>query len=166
MLGIPVKKMIIGSVIVGTAAAGEFVLLWNRGEPLPALDRLPSLVHERVTSQIVADVQAVLMTSTRAEWLELFAEKKIPSGPINRIDQLVADEALTERGLFYCLADDDRRIPQVGPGVQVDGAYSIARSAPPRLGQHTESVLAELLGYAPARLAALRAAKTMYRSLP
>ena len=39
------------------------------------------------------------------------------------------------------------RIPQVGLGIQVDGASAGIRIAPPRLGEHTEAVLSELLGY-------------------
>ena len=36
--------------------------------------------------------------------------------------------------------------PQIGLGIQVDGAYSVARSLPPRLGEHTDAIMRELHG--------------------
>jgi crotonobetainyl-CoA:carnitine CoA-transferase CaiB-like acyl-CoA transferase len=60
--------------------------------------------------------------------------------------------------VVYRLEADGRAIPQVGLGIQVDGAAAGVRLAPPRLGEHSESVLAELLGYDRQRIGSLRAA--------
>jgi len=49
--------------------------------------------------------------------------------------------------MFYRLASADGRIvPQVGCGIVVDGEPGLARSAPPRLGEHTDDVFADWLG--------------------
>jgi crotonobetainyl-CoA:carnitine CoA-transferase CaiB-like acyl-CoA transferase len=90
---------------------------------------------------IVEKIQAVLKTQTREHWLALFANTRIPAGPINKVDSVAADKALQDRGLFYTLEDNGRLVPQVGLGIQVDGKPSTARSAPPRLGQHSAELL-------------------------
>lgn len=92
---------------------------------------------------IVKDIQRILLTKSRAEWLEIFAQARVPAGPINRVDEVAHDSALHDRGLFYSLmAADGRLVPQIGLGIQFDGQPVIARLAPPRLGEHTDELLA------------------------
>lgn len=108
-------------------------------------------------AEIVAEIQALLRTRTRAEWLRLFAEARVPAGPINRVDEVVEDPVLLERGLFYAVPGRAGPVPQVGLGIHVDGAAAGASLPPPRLGEHTDAVLGGWLGYDPERIAALRA---------
>lgn len=105
---------------------------------------------------IVARIQAVLCTRPRAHWLALFEEHRIPAGPINRMDEVCADADLIERGLFYAVDGQGARVPQVGLGVRIDGSSDTHRSPPPRLGEHTETVLREILGLPSAECEALR----------
>lgn len=88
-------------------------------------------------ADIVAHIQGIMHTRPRADWLALFAGARIPAGPINRVDEVVADTALHERGLFYTVQDGDRAVPQIGLGIQIDGQASFARLLPPLLGEHT-----------------------------
>lgn len=95
-------------------------------------------------SEIVADIQALLLRRTRAQWLERFARDRIPAGPINRVDDVAHDAAFQERGLFFTLRDGERLSPQVGLGIRIDGQSAAPRSAPPGLGEHTDAVLSAL----------------------
>ncbi len=108
--------------------------------------------------EIVPRVQEVLRTRGCGAWLELFAEKGIPAGPINMVDQVTQDEELRRRGLFFATETDGEPVPQVGLGIHVDGKDAGYRSPPPALGQHTEQVLTEILGYDATHLAVLRQA--------
>jgi crotonobetainyl-CoA:carnitine CoA-transferase CaiB-like acyl-CoA transferase len=110
---------------------------------------------------IVERIQALLLARPRAEWLALFVEARIPAGPINRIEDVVRDEAMLERGMFYRMREGGRVIPQVGTGIRIDGATNAPRSAPPRLGDSTEHVLQNLLGYSKDRISALRTSGTI-----
>ena len=95
--------------------------------------------------EIVGRIQALLKSKTRAEWLDTFAASRIPAGPINSLDEVVDDAELHARGLFFALEDADGAVlPQIGLGIQIDDAWSVPRSAPPRLGEHSQDVLAEL----------------------
>jgi crotonobetainyl-CoA:carnitine CoA-transferase CaiB-like acyl-CoA transferase len=114
-----------------------------------------------VREQIVADIQALLRTRPRAHWLGICAAARVPAGPINRVDEVAGDAALHARGLFYAMEADGRSIPQVGTGMQFDGAAVAPRLPPPRLGADTEQVLADWLGYDAATVAALRRANTV-----
>ncbi len=91
--------------------------------------------------EIVARIQSILKTKPRAHWLEQFRKGRVPAGPINRVDEVTADESLQARGLFQRVVDGDRDIPQVGTGIRIDGESNVPRSAPPRLGEHTQAVL-------------------------
>lgn len=96
-------------------------------------------------AEIVGRIQQILRARPRHEWLEVFATARVPAGPINRVDEVAHDPALQARGLFFALKDGTGRVtPQVGLGIQVDGAPCIPRSAPPRLGEHTGELLGQL----------------------
>lgn len=94
--------------------------------------------------EIVADIQRILRRRTRAQWLATFAGARIPAGPLNRVDETAQDQAFQRRGLFFTLKDGEQLLPQVGLGIHIDGQSSTPRSAPPRLGQHTEAILSAL----------------------
>jgi len=112
-------------------------------------------------AEIVADIQTVLKTRKRDEWLKLFVDHKVPAGPVNRVDQVSSDAELVRRGLFYTASADGRRIPQVGLGIAVDGAASSYRLPPPRLGEHTASILRDWLGYDESAIESLRTGKAI-----
>lgn len=108
--------------------------------------------------EIVARIQAILKEKPRAHWLAQFRGGRVPAGPINRVDEVTADAEMQARGLIYQLLDGAREIPQIGTGFRIDRAANCPRSAPPRLGEHTEAVLGELLGYDDQTLAQLKRA--------
>lgn len=112
--------------------------------------------RRELRAEIVAVIQDILVARPRAHWLKLFREARIPAGPINRIDEVVNDPALRERGVFYTIHADGKCIPQVGTAIRIDGRANSPRLPPPRLGEHTESLLQTLLGHDESRLAALR----------
>jgi crotonobetainyl-CoA:carnitine CoA-transferase CaiB-like acyl-CoA transferase len=97
--------------------------------------------------EIVREIQAILLQQPRAYWLALFAKGRIPAGPINRLDQVVSDPILAERGMFYSEQRNGFAVPQVGLGIQFDGNNRTYRKAPPRLGEDTHAVLSSWLGW-------------------
>ena len=47
-------------------------------------------------------------------------------------------------------------LPTLGTPIKVDGAMALEVTPPPRLGEHTDAVLGELLSYPAERVATLR----------
>ncbi|MCL8383556.1 CaiB/BaiF CoA transferase family protein [Xanthobacter aminoxidans] len=127
--------------------------LWRRfweaiGDPAFGADpRFGSNADRHASrAEIVAQIQARLLTKPRAHWLDLFDAAGIPCGPINRIDQMVEDPELQARGFLYRMEDNGRTIPQVGLGIGIDGSTCGPRRAPPALGADTRDVLACWIG--------------------
>ena len=110
----------------------------------PAFDS--NVKRRAARAQIVAEIEAILRTRPRAAWLRIFAEHRIPAGPINRVEEVGADPELQARGLVYAIERNGVRLPQVGLGVHVDGSAATQRRTPPRLGEHNAEVLKDWLG--------------------
>jgi crotonobetainyl-CoA:carnitine CoA-transferase CaiB-like acyl-CoA transferase len=72
---------------------------------------------------------------------------------------LSADPHLAARGFFTALPHAEVGVRQhAGIPWQMSGSSVAVRHAAPRLGEHTDQVLQEILGYSPERIAALREA--------
>lgn len=104
--------------------------------------------RREIRAEIVDEIQQILLREPREHWLTLFREGGIPAGPINRLDEVVKDDHMLQWGMFYAVPRGDTLIPQVGSAVRVDGTAHTIRNLPPRLGEHTQEILAEL-GFAP-----------------
>ncbi|MNT21530.1 Bile acid-CoA hydrolase [compost metagenome] len=104
---------------------------------------------------IVAAIAEILATQPREHWLALFAQHRIPAGPINSIDQLVDDAPLRDAGMFFAGQGPAGRVPQIGLGIGFDGASAVYRTPPPALGQDTERILAERLAMSATCIAGL-----------
>lgn len=140
--------------------------LWHRfweaiGDPDygrdPRFSDSPSRLAHR--SEIVARIQATLSTRPRDHWLALLAEARIPSGPINRIDQVAADQGLMDRGFLYRMQRGDTFIPQVGLGIRFDDRAAGPGRPPPALGEDTARVLREWAGFTSEEITALEGAE-------
>jgi crotonobetainyl-CoA:carnitine CoA-transferase CaiB-like acyl-CoA transferase len=115
-----------------------------------------NVLRREARAAIVGEIEDVLKMRRRDEWLALFAEHKVPAGPVNSAAEVAADPLLVARGMFFADRSGSRAVPQVGFGIGVDGARATYRSPPPRLGEHTDAILRERLGYDAARVAELR----------
>ena len=111
--------------------------------------------NREVLVPMVADV---MRTRSQRAWLDALEPAAVPCGPINRLDQVFADPQLHARRMLRELQHPlAGTVPQVAaPLVFSDTPLDYDR-APPLLGEHTASVLAERLGLRGDALAALQA---------
>lgn len=96
--------------------------------------------------QLVARIQLALVDRPAHWWLELCHKADVPAGPINRVEDVVADEHLRARSMLYRLPVGSGALPQVNTGWLLDGEPNGYRLPPPRLGAHRSQVLSEWLG--------------------
>jgi crotonobetainyl-CoA:carnitine CoA-transferase CaiB-like acyl-CoA transferase len=81
----------------------------------------------------------------------------VPVGPVNSIDEVFADPQVLEREMLQSIPHPGLSAGEVrlaGFPVKLSATAPTARRHPPRLGEHTDAVLAEL-GYTPAEVDAL-----------
>ena len=108
-------------------------------------------------SKIVANVMSKKPT---AYWIDGLEKNKISCGPINKIDQVFADEQVQARGMEIEMphpAAGGKPVKLIGSPIKMSGTPVTYRAAPPMMGQHTDDVLKELLGLDAKAVAELRA---------
>jgi crotonobetainyl-CoA:carnitine CoA-transferase CaiB-like acyl-CoA transferase len=84
----------------------------------------------------------------------------VPCGPVNTIDRVFEDPQVKARGMKVDLPHPlagEGTVPLIANPVKLSGTPIHYRHAPPTLGQHTDEVLAEVLGMSEAEIAAERA---------
>jgi len=107
--------------------------------------------------ELVGLIQERLKGNTTAHWLDAFSALQVPSGPINDIGDVLTNSYARERHLVRHMentAGDDA--PTVANPVDLGGTPVQYERAPPELGEHTDEVLREWLGYSAERIDALR----------
>ena len=91
-----------------------------------------------------------------ADLLAVLEQAKLPAGPINTIDEILADPHVRTRNLQHLLyRDDGVAIPILGYPHRLSRSPATARKAPPRLGQDTCRALQRVLGLTEPELHAL-----------
>jgi formyl-CoA transferase/CoA:oxalate CoA-transferase len=106
---------------------------------------------------LVPLMEAVFLTRSTAEWLERLRAHDVPATPILGVDQVLSDAQVRERGMVAEMRHPRHgAVPTLGSPVKVDGAMTLEPQPPPRLGEHTESVLRQVLKYGDERIADLR----------
>jgi len=117
--------------------------------------------RDRVANRdsLVSALAERFVRAPTGHWLHRLGEQGVPCGPINDLARVFADPQVSERGLLGFLPHPlAGEVPAVANPVRFDGEAPQASAAPPLLGQHTDEVLGERLGYAPESIAELRSA--------
>jgi crotonobetainyl-CoA:carnitine CoA-transferase CaiB-like acyl-CoA transferase len=95
----------------------------------------------------------------RAELLEGLAEAHIPATPVNHTRELFDDPQVVANDLIVDLPHSLwGRVQQTGMLTRFSATPGKIELAAPLLGEHTDEILREYLGYSPDRIAALRTA--------
>jgi len=98
---------------------------------------------------------------TRSEWLDGLERLGVPSGPVNTLDQVFADRQVQHRGMRLTLpypGAQGGRVDLIANPINLSATPVDYRHPPPRLGQHTEEVLQEMLDLEPDEIVRLREA--------
>ncbi len=111
---------------------------------------------------LVPMIAAILKDRTTRDWLDALGSAGVPCGPINSLDQVFADGQVQARGLVLNLPHATAgHVPSVASPIRFSAANGAMPSAPPTLGQHTATVLAERLGFPRAEIDRLKAERVI-----
>jgi crotonobetainyl-CoA:carnitine CoA-transferase CaiB-like acyl-CoA transferase len=110
--------------------------------------------HARGNRELQAILRDVFKSRTSAEWIRLGGEKNLPIAPVNTPKTIKDDPQFKDRFPLY---GHERHGADMLPfPVKFPGETLPDPGKAPSVGQHTEEVLRSVLGYDPARVAALR----------
>ena len=107
-------------------------------------------------------IQETLMSHDAGYWLARLKEKRIPCAPVNKFSQALSDPQILARNMVITVKDSNG-VEAKMPGNPIKMSESLPEdyTFPPQLGQHTDEILIEKLGYAKERLAELRSRKVI-----
>lgn len=116
----------------------------------------PARVHHR--QQLIPLLEAVFRTRNKDAWHAALTAAEVPCSPVNDIPTALADPHTTARGMVQTITHPvTGAIPQIGPAPKLSATPAQIRSAPPLLGEHTNAILTDMLGYTNQQIAELRA---------
>jgi formyl-CoA transferase len=97
--------------------------------------------------ELIPLLKPVFETKTVHEWLSLIGDE-FPCGPINNLNQVFSMPQVEAREMLIHMKHPTiGDLPLVGSPLKFSDTPVEYRLPPPRLGEHTEQVLKELLGY-------------------
>ena len=129
------------------------------GQPGWADDPRFASNKQRVANRavLVPLIRQATVFKTTAQWVEQLEAVGVPCGPINEMAQVFADPQVQARGLAFELPHVlAGLVPQVGSPIRLSETPVEYRRAPPLLGEHTQEVLARVLGVTTVDLELLR----------
>lgn len=106
---------------------------------------------------IEARMNEMLCKNTSAYWLEQLEAKRIPCAPVNSFSQALSDPQVLHRQMVVELKHPDGKSTK-GPGnpIKLSRNNEESFTAAPHVGQQTEQVLCDLLGYDRAAIEVLK----------
>lgn len=87
-----------------------------------------------------------LLDRTALEWEEAFTQAHVPAAKVRSIGEVLAEPHLRERAVEHSVTDSVTGLPLAVPsiGFKWNGASLGPDTGPPRLGEHTRQILAQL----------------------
>jgi crotonobetainyl-CoA:carnitine CoA-transferase CaiB-like acyl-CoA transferase len=110
--------------------------------------------HARNNRELQRELREIFLTRTSAEWIAFGLEVNTPIAPVNTAQSIADDPQFRDRFPWIPaarLGADELPLP-----VRLREEELPEPTRAPTVGEHTDEVLAKVLGYAPERIAALR----------
>ncbi|NQV87304.1 MAG: CoA transferase, partial [Woeseiaceae bacterium] len=106
---------------------------------------------------LIPQMQSRLRERDTNDWLSALRLNGVPAGPVNDIAEVLTNEYAQERKLVRTILNGDEvPVPTVSNPVEFSVTPVRYERSPPALGEHTEEVLREWLGYSDDKIRSLR----------
>ena len=126
----------------------------------PALGDNSTRVRRR--EEVMAELTTAVAKWRRDELAAALEAADVPAGPIRSVDEVLADAHTRARGMVASFVHPRLgEFPCLPVPLKFRGWEDPAVARPPLLGEHTEKVLTERLGYSARRIAELKEAKAI-----
>jgi len=101
-------------------------------------------------------ISDVTKLRSSAELIAMLNKAGVPCGPINNYQQVFEDPQVRHRGLRVDVPRDSGTVSTIASPLRLQGTPAVYEQAPPLLGEHTDEVLARVLGKSSQEISALR----------
>ncbi|WP_288441812.1 CaiB/BaiF CoA-transferase family protein [uncultured Pseudomonas sp.] len=131
------------------------------GQPQWADDPRFATNKQRVANraELIPLIRQATVFKTTAEWVSQLEAAGVPCGPINDLAQVFQDPQVLARGLAVSMPHGlAGSVPLVASPIRLSETPVEYRHAPPLLGEHTETVLTQVLGMSADDIQRLRSA--------
>ena len=119
---------------------------------------------DRVTNrdQIYPLMEEVMRTKTSEEWEKIFEAAELPSGIMYTLDQVFSDPHVLERKMLEVVDHPTvGKLKMIGVPVKFGSNGTKKMTVPPMLGEHTDQILRDVLGYADGEITRMRKEKVV-----
>jgi formyl-CoA transferase len=121
----------------------------------PRFESNPKRVENR--DVLLPLIEEMLLQKTCDEWMELLVGAAIPCGPVNDMRHLFEDPQVKHRNMIAEVPHPTiGTLRLAGLPIKYSETPGKIRRHPPLLGEHTDEVLAEVLGYSSDRIESLK----------
>jgi len=93
------------------------------------------------------EIEKYLAQATTEEWLEIFHHEDIIAGPLNTVDKVIADPQVSHLNMILEIEHPLGGAVKLAGNPLMMASLDGKHTSPPTLGQHTDKVFSELLGY-------------------
>ena len=140
-----------GDILLGGGNDRLFGIICDRlGHPEWKIDTRCITNSIRVANRETVDalIQEVLSTEPTQHWLDVFGGSGLPYAAINDIQRTMNHDHVLARGMVKEMEHEwCGSIKMVNTPVKYSESKPGIRSAPPVLGQHTDQILRDVLGF-------------------
>ena len=106
---------------------------------------------------LVPLLETIMLTRTKADWLSALEAAKVPCGAINNLSEVFADPQVKARDMVSTWQHPHQKdLKLVSSPLKLSLTPVRKDHVPPQLGQHTDVLLKEILGYTEAQINTLR----------
>ena len=106
---------------------------------------------------LIPSLENLFQQRTVAEWLQLCGEADVPAGPVNTLDEVFADPQTRARDMLVEMPHPTANTMRLaGSPLNLSATPVQMRLPPPLLGEHTDEILANVLGFDETTIANLR----------
>jgi crotonobetainyl-CoA:carnitine CoA-transferase CaiB-like acyl-CoA transferase len=135
----------------------DFLRALDHPAELTGDERFTDIPNRYMNAPVLVEIlDRMLATKSLAEWAPVFDANDVWFAPIQNVTEVVNDPVIRAAGAFVTVDSPDGPIEQVNTPADFYGTPAKPGAWPPELGQHTELILTEDLGYDWDRIASLK----------
>ena len=114
------------------------------------------LTRAQHRNELQGEIEEALQQAGTADWVELCHAQDIAAAPVNTFDKVIEDpQVVHNKAVIEMEHPQYGKIKAIDCPIKMPGAIEGEKTAPPLIGEHTEEVLSQVLGYSEERIASI-----------